>query len=391
VKETSAGGRTGSLMPDLSAKRTLVKSPPELWEELSEVERLAKHLGAFGEIKITKLEPEHTVAWEGEHASGTVSIEPSGWGTKVTLTAELPEEESAIDQTVAEEPAGAGLGAEQSGDAEPSGGGTAAEEAALGEPVVREPGLQGSTNGKAAAKEYVVEEPLVPQPVAEEPAVEEPAVEEPLVRQPVAEDPAVEDPAVEDPIVDERVVEEPFVEPPGPEPVAAEPASPRRRRRGFWAWLFRERRDTAARAPAPAMSAPSTPVSPAPPKPVAVEPPLLELPVPEPPVAEPPIPEPPEPLETRFDVAGRQKVGSVADSTGRAPEPEAAEPEPAEAEAEPEAVEPERAEPAEPEPVEAEPEAAAPASGIASDDARAALDSMLDSLGSAHHRPYSRG
>src|SRR5215210_7089981 len=79
-------------MPELTAKRTLVKSPPELWEELSEVERLAKHLGAFGEITITKLEPEHTVAWEGEHASGTVSIEPSGWGTKVTLRAELEPE-----------------------------------------------------------------------------------------------------------------------------------------------------------------------------------------------------------------------------------------------------------------------------------------------------------
>jgi hypothetical protein len=78
-------------MPDLTAKRTLVKSPPELWEELSEVEGLMKHLAAFGEIKITKLEPEHTVAWEGEHGSGTVSIEPSGWGTKVTFHAELPE------------------------------------------------------------------------------------------------------------------------------------------------------------------------------------------------------------------------------------------------------------------------------------------------------------
>ena len=83
-----------SVMADLTAKRTLVKSPPELWEELSEVDRLAKHLDAFGEIRITKLEPEHTVAWEGEHASGTVSIEPSGWGTKVTLTAELPEQEA---------------------------------------------------------------------------------------------------------------------------------------------------------------------------------------------------------------------------------------------------------------------------------------------------------
>jgi hypothetical protein len=88
-------------MPDLTAKRTLVKSPPELWSELSEVERLARHLGAFGEIKITKLEPEHTVAWEGESASGTVSIEPSGWGTKVTLTARV--EDGAAEPQAAEE------------------------------------------------------------------------------------------------------------------------------------------------------------------------------------------------------------------------------------------------------------------------------------------------
>jgi hypothetical protein len=80
-------------MQDLTVKRTLVKSPPELWSELSEVERLAKHLDAFGEIKITRLEPESTVAWEGEGASGTVSIEPSGWGTKVTLTARVEGEE----------------------------------------------------------------------------------------------------------------------------------------------------------------------------------------------------------------------------------------------------------------------------------------------------------
>ncbi|MBA3262420.1 MAG: hypothetical protein H0T69_08145, partial [Thermoleophilaceae bacterium] len=79
----------GEAMQDLTAKRTLVKSPPELWSELSEVERLTRHLGAFGEIKITRLEPERTVAWEGEGASGTVSIEPSGWGTKVTLMATI--------------------------------------------------------------------------------------------------------------------------------------------------------------------------------------------------------------------------------------------------------------------------------------------------------------
>jgi hypothetical protein len=89
-------------MPNLTAERTLVKSPPELWAELSEVDRLAQHLDAFGEIRITKLEPEHTVAWEGEHASGTVSIEPSGWGTKVTLEAAL--EGSEEPPPIVEEP-----------------------------------------------------------------------------------------------------------------------------------------------------------------------------------------------------------------------------------------------------------------------------------------------
>jgi hypothetical protein len=70
------------------ASRTLVKSPPELWAECSDAGSLARHLGEFGEITITRLEPETTVAWEGEHASGTVRIEPSGWGTRVTLTAQ---------------------------------------------------------------------------------------------------------------------------------------------------------------------------------------------------------------------------------------------------------------------------------------------------------------
>jgi hypothetical protein len=71
------------------ASRTLVKSPPELWAECSVAESLARHLGEFGDIQITRVEPETSVAWEGSHASGTVRLEPSGWGTKVILTAQL--------------------------------------------------------------------------------------------------------------------------------------------------------------------------------------------------------------------------------------------------------------------------------------------------------------
>jgi hypothetical protein len=69
------------------ASRTLLKSPPELWAECSDAQSLTRHLDAFfGEIRITRLEPESTVAWEGERGSGTVKLEPSGWGTRVTLT-----------------------------------------------------------------------------------------------------------------------------------------------------------------------------------------------------------------------------------------------------------------------------------------------------------------
>jgi hypothetical protein len=72
----------------MEAKRTLVKSPPELWAEVSDVAALARHLGEFGEIRITRTEPEAVVEWEGDRTSGSVRLEPSGWGTKVTLTAE---------------------------------------------------------------------------------------------------------------------------------------------------------------------------------------------------------------------------------------------------------------------------------------------------------------
>jgi len=75
-------------MGELTDSRTLVKSVPELWAECSEPGSLARHLGAFGEIRVTRLEPETTVAWEGDAARGTVRLEPSGWGTRVTLTAD---------------------------------------------------------------------------------------------------------------------------------------------------------------------------------------------------------------------------------------------------------------------------------------------------------------
>ncbi|WP_249011034.1 hypothetical protein [Conexibacter sp. DBS9H8] len=74
-------------MDELEAVRRLVKSPPELWAQCRDAETLGRHLDAIGGLRITALEEEHTVAWEGDCVSGTVTLEPSGWGTRVRIRA----------------------------------------------------------------------------------------------------------------------------------------------------------------------------------------------------------------------------------------------------------------------------------------------------------------
>jgi hypothetical protein len=89
-------------MPSCEVQRTLVKSPPELWAELSDPASLARHLGEFGEIRIARIEPETAVEWEAENVRGVVELKASGWGTKVTLTAVR---EQADEEAPATEPA----------------------------------------------------------------------------------------------------------------------------------------------------------------------------------------------------------------------------------------------------------------------------------------------
>src|SRR4051812_3032374 len=75
-------------MATYEVSRTLVKSPPELWAEL-EGARLGTSLGAKS-VKTT--EPERELAWEADGAAGLARLEPSSWGTKVTLTAWVEEQ-----------------------------------------------------------------------------------------------------------------------------------------------------------------------------------------------------------------------------------------------------------------------------------------------------------
>ncbi|HXR13482.1 MAG TPA: hypothetical protein VN740_02400 [Solirubrobacteraceae bacterium] len=80
-------------MGDVIAQRTLVKSVPELWAELSESALLDRMLHEpFGEIRITRLTPESSIVWESELAAGSVELQPSGFGTRVRLTAQFAAE-----------------------------------------------------------------------------------------------------------------------------------------------------------------------------------------------------------------------------------------------------------------------------------------------------------
>ena len=215
-------------MQEPRAQRTLVKSPPELWAEVSDVEALARHLGEFGEIRITRLEPETTVAWEGDRACGTVALEPSGWGTKVTITAKLAAEPAPEPVAVEPEP-------------EPA---PPAGETAMAEPVAE-------AEPEPDAPEPVAEaepEPEAPEPIAEaEPHVEAPKegffarlfgrrrkvesvvdVEpepEPLPAEPESEaEPVAVEPEPEPLAAEPEAEAEPVAVEPGPAPLDAERA-----------------------------------------------------------------------------------------------------------------------------------------------------------------------
>jgi hypothetical protein len=79
-------------MASVEVSRTLVKSPPELWEEL-QGECIGEALGG-AEVRATK--PEKELSWRASGSTGRAVLEPSSWGTKVTLTAEIEEQVASV-------------------------------------------------------------------------------------------------------------------------------------------------------------------------------------------------------------------------------------------------------------------------------------------------------
>jgi hypothetical protein len=161
---------------------------------------LARHLGQFGEIRITRLEPETAVAWEGENASGTVRLEPSGWGTRVILTARQLPSDPPNDPPTSEaapigEPAPALVGVpclDPASDREPASGLDPASDPLPPAPRSRLLGrLFGFLRRTPAASATPAEPPAGMAGAVEEPPVAEPAVVEPPVVEPPQSDTAM--------------------------------------------------------------------------------------------------------------------------------------------------------------------------------------------------------
>ena len=354
-------------MPELHAQRTLVKSRPELWAELSDPSSLARHLAEFGEISITRKEPETIVAWEGERARGTVELCAAGSGTRVTLTALLAD-----------------------GDEEPPEPEAAPEEPATPEP----PRLVPVPSPLRAVP------PLPPDD--DPPAPDEPDEQDEPEEAPEVLPPPPDISPSDTPDAAEVVTVPSFGEP--PKPITSEPpapassasptlsAPPQFGRRGFLRRFLRRL------APTPAPQLPQFAVGESKPEPAPMPPAEPVATVEQVEMLEPvanvaPIAkvEHVETVEPTANVESIAKVEPVAEVEPRAatiptrPEPTA--------DAEP--VAPKPILPVVPRESEVPPEAPAeqPAPSVASatDRGTAVLEEMLSVLGAAHHRPFSRG
>lgn len=84
-----------------SASRTLVKSPPELWELIDQPERMqglmSSLLGHATEVDVYERDPGSYLGWEaredGDQNWIEVEIGGKGWGTEVKVTANCADQQ----------------------------------------------------------------------------------------------------------------------------------------------------------------------------------------------------------------------------------------------------------------------------------------------------------
>ena len=92
---------------ETKAKRTLVKSAPELWELADDLARMEAWMGGLVgsrapvPVEVTDRDPGRILAWRNAdgatHARIALELAEKGWGTSVRITAQHPGESAAVD------------------------------------------------------------------------------------------------------------------------------------------------------------------------------------------------------------------------------------------------------------------------------------------------------
>ena len=84
-----------------TASRTLVKSPPEVWEQLDHPGRMQGLMSALvghaAEVEVYERVEESKLAWRAQGARIEVEIAEKGWGTNVSVSAENGHEPTKLE------------------------------------------------------------------------------------------------------------------------------------------------------------------------------------------------------------------------------------------------------------------------------------------------------
>jgi hypothetical protein len=148
-----------------TASRTLVKSPPEVWEQLDHPGRMQGLMSALvghaAEVEVYERVEESKLAWKADDARIEVKIAEKGWGTNVRVSAENGKQPTKLEGWL-----DAVLDELATPTKRPFGGMTEA-------PAETVPALSAIQQAEPSEKEQADEEP------AEEPAAADPVAAEP--------------------------------------------------------------------------------------------------------------------------------------------------------------------------------------------------------------------
>jgi hypothetical protein len=167
-----------------TASRTLVKSPPEVWEQLDHPGRMeglmCALVGHSTQVRVYERVDQTKLAWkaDGDQARIEVELAEKGWGTNVSVSAESGGEATMLEgwlDALLEELATPQKRPFEGMTEAPAG--TVAEAASSA--TAPEPVQEGPPAQQTEAEQTEAEEPQAEEPQAEEPQAEEPQAEEP--------------------------------------------------------------------------------------------------------------------------------------------------------------------------------------------------------------------